>query len=586
MISSSHAIFAILLVFFTRCGADLPSEQSHLQEVNTDSHLADTVINSQTVTAATQFRDNFFSYVPTPASSGSLSQMLFLPNQLVEDKLTSQTPLAFIKQLHQIYANESPENRYAESQKIAHQLYPTSDLDNQLRNKPITIVVVPGIFSEFIDTRAFEEIFSQTDSAYHKRWEKLLRAQKYYNPHAPGLTDNHFSLNAVNSENNGIVSSPIEALIHTASIDDEAGNPLVNLVLCHAPLLSLESVDDIDQVSNILLRRLNKFFSIQGIPENLVFLGYSRGATTALDLLAKAEQTQQIWLQNVRGLVSLGGVTYGSDIADQIYVTNSDQYKSFHLMKNLVQQLEETEKYPWFTPFSDDKSKWDVFDQNQRAWLTFLRQAAALGQVPKADDLRMMSTTDIRSMLGLATRIASQFDLANLATEYSTNIRKFKRVVQAILTGSSQLTTKARLQWWKTHTIPTTGITYYAVAGTMFDPKTSSQALSLSRSASTYNAKSYDYQILSSGYLDYKSVANLPLNDSQVAACKVRFWPQVASILNPQQQSFSAKFLGIMNVHHWGLTLETVNVMKDRSKNPFPRTALLKALSVTIANDL
>ena len=49
-------------------------------------------------------------------------------------------------------------------------------------------------------------------------------------------------------------------------------------------------------------------------------------------------------------------------------------------------------------------------------------------------------------------------------------------------------------------------------------------------------------------------------------------------------RALDATLLGVLGVHHWGLTLAEVNPTTDGS-NPFPRTALLKALAAQVALD-
>ena len=74
----------------------------------------------------------------------------------------------------------------------------------------------------------------------------------------------------------------------------------------------------------------------------------------------------------------------------------------------------------------------------------------------------------------------------------------------------------------------------------------------------------------------------------KVAVGRARFWPQLTALLEPAGPGAvpEARFLGVLGTHHWGLTLPAVNRSRDGSVNPFPRTALLKAIAAQAATDL
>jgi hypothetical protein len=84
------------------------------------------------------------------------------------------------------------------------------------------------------------------------------------------------------------------------------------------------------------------------------------------------------------------------------------------------------------------------------------------------------------------------------------------------------------------------------------------------------------------------------VNDSQVAIERTIFWPDIIESLRPSNAGVRAKSLAVVGTHHWGMALpivgKIVNIDKTSGKglmqrNPFPREALFKAMTLTIAHD-
>jgi hypothetical protein len=149
------------------------------------------------------------------------------------------------------------------------------------------------------------------------------------------------------------------------------------------------------------------------------------------------------------------------------------------------------------------------------------------------------------------------------------------------------LSTDARLRWWSTSRLPTRGIRYYAVGGTLSDGE-SEEERRLWDNDTSYNPGSLDHEFLRNGYREFVAASGQRLNDSQVAVVRAQFWPALAALLNPVYRTspLESRFLGVLGVHHWGLALRDVNKSRDGSTNPFPRLALLKALVGQVARDL
>ena len=208
-------------------------------------------------------------------------------------------------------------------------------------------------------------------------------------------------------------------------------------------------------------------------------------------------------------------------------------------------------------------------------------------QIPIPKLIRIGRKVDVKPVLGLATRVGiGTFNLFN-PFRYSSNIRKFRRLVRTAITGIESLTTQARVQWWQENTLPTKGVNYYAVAGTMSDASPDSKYPELSDNTRATNPMSLDYQILLNGYRGIVESSGQLLNDGQMAAVRTQFWPELARMHNSNYDSRPLRgiLLGVMATHHWGLTLPEVNAMHS-GPNPFPRSALLKAIAAQIAFDL
>lgn len=451
----------------------------------------------------------------------------------------------------------------------------TKAIDETLRKKPLTIVVFPGIFAEFIRVRAFEEVFSAPSRA-QAEFQNLLKTSAANPQAAPLLTDTSFNSTSMKEE-----LVPLAQLIEVASIDDGNGTILAKVVLLKSPFLSLESVGDQGVQAQIMMRRLEKYLALTG-SQSMMFLGYSRGLNTALELVSRASVEKKPWLKDVRAVVSYGGVVFGSSIADDLNSTTTPLTQLVELLKKLRADL----KIP------ESANDLGTVAANTAAWVKFAADASALApkampseEFPEADQvLEGSSSLDLGSPLSLITRLAKQMGLEKPISNYSENIARFQLLIDANALGLSQLRTENCLNWWKTHTLPT-HIRYYSVAAATADPKRSEFEKQLFLSPYSYG-RGYDDKILLDGHSDYLKLSGVALNDSQTSIAQSMFLPGVIKSLNPKQGELDIRNLGVMNSHHWGLALQVVNEMKDGRVSPFPRTAVLKALAAKVAHDL
>ena len=458
----------------------------------------------------------------------------------------------------------------------------TVDVDAILRKKQITLVIVPGIFGEFIPNRAFEEVFAANSSA------KRAFANSVKN--RADLKESVFNLQQVKE-----IPANLDQILSVASIDDAAGQPLVKIVLLTTPMASLETLVDVKEQSDIFIRRLQKYLSINN-DQNLVLVGYSRGASTALEMLYQAQKNNSPWLSKVRGVVSLGGVVMGSTLADDAMST---QGLSGALIEELMTVVEKLEP-------SNDRA---VIERNNQTWREFAEDAAKIlahkMAPPTPEDLLetlenfgnpeflASLAVDIRGPLKLAKEMFLKLGLDAPIKDYVINIQRFKKFMKSTVTGVRELTTAERIKWWQTHEVPTVGIRYYGLAGTFVHPRGTDVEREIWKSRQGYNI-SYDTMSLLGSFRKYENLTDIALNDSQVSFAQVQFMPKVLQGLNSKQKPINATSLGVVATHHWGLALQTVYPMMEinlpflphvNDKNPFPRRALLKALAAQVVLD-
>ncbi len=523
------------------------------------------------------------------------------------------------------------------------------------KKQDLLIVIVPGIFGEFIDQRAFEEVFAQPGQ-FRTQWEEMVkkgRQEALGRDQCMNVEDSAKTATCADQEmlseltlakdNKGIRSMGMEKLIQATSLDQD-GQILSKVMLLNVEGMSLESLGDNSDRARIFNERLERAFEILGgAPKNIIFVGYSRGTDFGLDMLAQAKAQNKSWLKNVRGMVSLGGVVFGSALADDVIDNpKSPTAKLFVEFKVLLAKL---------TVVTDEMttvSKIRYAGLNTLAWWNFLTRASQIqidGAVNGATDVKTPSlavkiqrvfkwvTQSTKSLqtgadpmagLRLAITQAKNFgvlpseqefarlvpaltqgsvkDLIQLGpqmmrllgADYNLNVKRFKKFGNAVVDGVTQLSTDERIQWWKNHAVPVENIRYYSVSATMDEP----QSVLMANNQLGYNPNSPDDQMLGQNWLQFTQVA-LPqplegnlANDSQVTIYKTIFWPRLIAELNPANAGLQASPLAIFGTHHWGLALPVVNKIADfkkqnvLAKNPFPRAALLKSIALAIGHDI
>jgi len=185
------------------------------------------------------------------------------------------------------------------------------------------------------------------------------------------------------------------------------------------------------------------------------------------------------------------------------------------------------------------------------------------------------------------------------------NVESFKTTARAIIAGAESLTTKARMEWWKSHVVPS-DVRYFALTGTMGDASTNANVWDLTTNDRAFDKGSIDFKSLRGNYYDFFAASKgIQLQDSQVSVERGRFWPELhnpggdGAVFNAAQTPIQSYFMGTMGTHHWGLAFPrafstpgdgrdcpAVGVKTNplvSCGNPFPRTVLLKTIATFVA---
>ncbi|MCC2680117.1 MAG: hypothetical protein K0R29_2693 [Pseudobdellovibrio sp.] len=424
-----------------------------------------------------------------------------------------------------------------------------------VRKKVLTIVVVPGVLGEFIDVRAFEEVFARNSSA-KRQWAALNAAQK--------TMDKRFVLEKMAEQ-----PQRLSELVDVASIDDSAGKPLVKLVILRTILGSLESVGSNQNTAAQFNRRLQKYVNMTG-DQNLVLLGYSRGTPLALEMVTQAQAQGLSYLSRVKSVVSYAGVVSGSALADITDDASSDSGAMLSAVIKLRGELQEAK---------------DLLDRvPKRAHNT--AAVAALGVTiaqhspfdPKGILFNVRSG-DFRSVAILIAKVAAELGLKDILG-FNDHVIRTRKFIDEVLKAVNELKSSSRTQWWATHTLPK-HIQYRSLVASMVDPDNSAEEKAVYDSREGYS-DSLDDRSLIGNMRSYKQITGIALNDSQVAVHQSLFLPNVIATLNPANAGLDIKPMGVLQTHHWGVALQVVNKMNDGRLNPFPREKVLWALAAYI----
>lgn len=446
----------------------------------------------------------------------------------------------------------------------------------------LTMVVVPGVFAEFIKNRAFEEVFEKPSAAQDEFKAKVAEAGAkdavpFTKDFAPGKSRADFATDL-----------PLDQVMNVGEMD--VNGKRVKVVLLGTPFGSLESLGDSKDRATVFNRRLEKYLAITD-QQNLAFVGYSRGTVTGLEMLAQAKAEGKPWVKNVKGMVSLSGVVWGSCLADDA-IHNPDSS-----LNKIIQDLLATSAALELIPENASRGETALIAaRNAKRFAGFSARAAAAKikdsvrnglSLPSIAAIKSMAQVDPTSIGGIVKSMVGQLGLDHPAADYNKNIERFRYFTGALLASTKELTSDARNEWWKTHEIPKNP-TYYSIPAAMANPDgKDAPALEkqLFQNPLSYGNGSYDDISLLGNRKEYERICGTKMNDSQVSVTQATFLPKVIEGLNSKNDDIKTKFLGVAGTHHWGMALREVNKMKGGQTNGFPREALLQSLAEQILQD-
>jgi hypothetical protein len=544
------------------------------------------------------FRDDFSTYLMKDGhyTPDQVRQLVLMQTQEAMDPQVTVDPAHPLAAHDAHFAKIKPTDFYKEglTKRLATKIGPTINgsnaLETELVRNPVHIIIVPGIFGEFIPVSPFEEVF-RVGGAASVDFDKKMKALEADPTKADLVKDKTYSTAAV-----GVVDKSMRELMRVGSIDDQEGRPLVTITYLKPGLGSLETFGTLDENADYYLPRLEKYFKIIGVPKHLYVMGYSRGTATALNLVTRAQAGNASWFPQLKGVVTLAGVVYGSQLADAAFDPSGTQRK---LLDNLTEFVDsELNSCP---PGEDSTIALRL--KNDAHWAAFLGRELLLARHMgnQNDALKRegieTANADIGKLYNFIRRImfgdpqkwlAGDADgLINLSvpiSEYCQNVERGKTAIRQLVKGAQTLTTQQRIDWFKTHTLPT-NIRYFSITGTMGNATAEGDQVDpLAVNDVANDIHSLDFRSLRGNYYDLLAASGNQLQDSQVPVQRGLIWNDVNRAINPAQGDLKTYNMGTVGIHHWGLSFPRAYSSNDGlAANPFPRTILLKSIGTFIA---
>ncbi len=512
-----------------------------------------------------------------------IDQMIFLPSpeQLTtpSEALMAATPAAVNEALAQHLRPFSSSSLYKNGKDAP--LPPAVDLEKIFKDKgPVTFVVIPGIFGEFLNTGPeafpFSGVYGEK-GRFRRDWQKSLR----------GIKASAYDLTSL-----ATVEADLSERVQLGSIDfsDSSLGSKVQVVYLNAVWGSLESLGSIEDIAQLNLERLEKALNM--IPSdqlrNVYLIGYSRGAPVALEMAYQALARPKDFpsLRGLKGIVSLAGVVHGTALADDAFDhPDAPTYKVLKSLKTTLDGIKVYEKGDGYISASNKvlKNGLEIFQfalDTADVKDKFTIPAGLLAENIKVE------TADPFFVVGYAFQAFQSVFAAPSTTVLNrlNNIKRAQMLLSKMLEGAEQLRTGARSAWWAAHILPPQ-LEVYALAGSMPEV-TVNGVQSVLLSSPYYGSKTLDYAatLRKSAYALYE-LSGVSQNDSQVIESQVRFWPRLMPLFNPQQPPLNFYHMGVVGTHHWGLAFPVAIKSKGGEVNPFPREMLLETMGAFVLGD-
>lgn len=518
--------------------------------------------------------------------SWTRDSVFMAPRSYLQPPLANSPEMHF-QELTKRFSSATPLEWYQEGKQVKIKAQKPSTLSPA---QPATIIVIPGIFGEFIEQLPFQEVLN-TPSQFRERFQAKL----------DGLEGQVYSTYEL-----GQSERSLGELVKVGSIDID-GRPHVNIIVLRALAGSLETLGSLKSNTEVYLRRLNRVLpAIE--THDLYVLGYSRGLNVALDVASHAAKEPEVyrWADRIKGVIGLGGTFYGAAIAEAaLSSADSPTGAALVVLQDLVAKLHDT---PHVDPAEDLKQR----TQNTRAWVDAAARLAEIGQLGTSlhgEDFDLQAAVDLAKqsdadpleiaaglkevmtreyaerdtyydiarpqLFGnlnlLVTFMFRTFRFQNFFSRYYENIQAFKILIQAALTGAETLTPKARADWWNTHSLPE-DIKIFSITGSMPDAYQAEALPKLFRLRG-YGHQMVDFnQALRSSFYDVLGAEHTQMNDSQVSAYRSRFWPGLYG------HNYEHHYVATLGTHHWGMAFPFA-ISDSQGANLFPRSTLMATLA-------
>lgn len=460
--------------------------------------------------------------------------------------------LDFASNYQQVDSSADALSRYTQKNPVIPIKTPTA-------KKPITFVVIPGIFGELLSEFPLKNAFSTEGSLFYQKNIAKLR----------NITDVEYDVFEHKHQ-----SKSLDKLVSLGDIAESK----IQFVGLKAELGSLETVGLARNSALIYHRRLSKLFAQLQDRSDIYFIGYSRGLPVGLELAKIARRSDEEYASRIKGVVGLGGVFAGSEFIDNLFDVDSSSFDSQAL--EIIQELSEELEIPE-DGFVFKNKRWKTYLKNTGAWFEAAEKLSKI-ELQSIEELRLeRSLRGERLGLGrldsqessrpLLELLFKTFRLDRPFRDYSKNVSAFKRFIEQGVIGLNELSSNSRVDWWHRNQLPE-DIALFSIAGSM--PARTQKDLSPSLELPGFHKESTDFNfLLRPRFYEVAAWKSFDLNDGLVAYPGARYWPELGG-------NYEHHFLGVMATHHAGLAVPYL--LKDKPKigdNPFPRKEMVLSIA-------
>jgi hypothetical protein len=341
---------------------------------------------------------------------------------------------------------------------------------------------------------------------------------------------------------------------------------------------------------------------------------------------------QHPWAANIKSVTSLGGVLWGTEMADTTQQEGHMNKHALDLIVNCSQALD----YSHVGDLGTLAHMKEVATNTKHIVELAVKLAGAdFPTKPHPAMSEEFSAAPEVDFGGLAKLLHmflfKQFRLNEPVADYYGNIKTMKILVEKLLGGIDGLRTNTRMRWWKKNKLPT-DVKYYTIAGTMQDAEGDVHVVERDVA---FSINSVDFRFNRQFFYDSYTLTDHNLHDGQMGiqrtgsllqhlviylnfssslsfylsyfisqsiypSCSLThplapltltvfillaFWPSLHRIINPSQGYYYSSIISVINAHHWGMALPGALDNPVLKTNPFPRTTLMKALGAFLVRD-